>query len=61
MFSNEYIEYLINRGNSEKNQIFKTKSKLPTDFFITICAFLNNEGGEIIIKDFNIIEVIINI
>ncbi len=51
MFSNEYIEYLINRGNSEKNQIFKTKSKLPTDFFITICAFLNNEGGEIIIVE----------
>ncbi len=51
MFSNEYIEFLINRGNSEQNQIFETKNKLPSDFYITICAFLNTEGGEIIIID----------
>lgn len=51
MFSNEYIEHLINRGNSEQNQIFETKNKLPSDFYITICAFLNTEGGEIIIVD----------
>ena len=51
MFSNEYIEFLINRGNSEQNQIFETKNKLPSDFYITICAFLNTEGGEIIIVD----------
>ena len=51
MFSNEYIEHLINRGNDEQNQIFESKSKLPSDFFITICAFLNSEGGEIIIVD----------
>lgn len=51
MFSNEYIEYLINRGNDEQNQIFETKSKLLSDFYTTICAFLNTEGGEIIIVD----------
>ena len=34
MFSNEYIEYLINRGNDEQNQIFETKSKLLSDFYI---------------------------
>jgi ATP-dependent DNA helicase RecG len=51
MFSNEYIEYLIKNGNSEKNQVYETKNKIPTDFYITVCAFLNNEGGEIIFVD----------
>jgi ATP-dependent DNA helicase RecG len=51
MFSNEYIGHLINRGNDEQNQIFETKNKLPSDFYITICAFLNSQGGEIIIVE----------
>lgn len=49
MFSNDYINYLIERGNDEQTQLLSTVRKLPIDFFDTLCAFLNTNGGEILI------------
>lgn len=49
MFSNDYINYLIERGNDEQTQLLSTVKKLPIDFFDTLCAFLNTNGGEILI------------
>ncbi|MBA4853398.1 RNA-binding domain-containing protein [Emticicia sp. BO119] len=48
MFSNDYINYLIERGNDEQTQLLSTVRKLPVDFFDTLCAFLNTNGGEIL-------------
>lgn len=48
MFSNDYINYLIERGNDEQTQLLSTVKKLPIDFFDTLCAFLNTNGGEIL-------------
>jgi ATP-dependent DNA helicase RecG len=48
MFSNDYINYLIERGNDEQTQLLSTVKKLPVDFFDTLCAFLNTNGGEIL-------------
>jgi len=49
MFSSDYINYLIERGNDEQTQLLSTVRKLPIDFFETLCAFLNTNGGEILI------------
>lgn len=49
MFSNDYIKYLIKRGNDEQTQLLSTVRKLPVDFFDTLCAFLNTNGGEVLL------------
>lgn len=49
MFSSDYINYLIERGNDEQTQLLSTVRKLPIDFFETLCAFLNTNGGEILV------------
>lgn len=49
MFSSDYINYLIERGNDEQTQLLSTVRKLPVDFFETLCAFLNTNGGEVLI------------
>ena len=48
MFSRDYIHYLIERGNDEQTQLINTDRKLPDVFYNTLCAFLNTNGGELL-------------
>jgi len=52
------IQQLIEQGEGISVEFKKASNQLPDNFFETVCAFLNRNGGSIIlgITDYKIIE-----
>jgi ATP-dependent DNA helicase RecG len=48
MKSLEYIENLRERGNDDQLELVRTNRMIPSNFYETVCAFLNSNGGEIL-------------
>jgi ATP-dependent DNA helicase RecG len=46
---NANINKLLNEGEGISVEFKKASSELPANFFETVCAFLNRNGGSIIL------------
>jgi ATP-dependent DNA helicase RecG len=45
----EKIKYIINQGEGQTIEFKKAKNELPLNLFETVCAFLNRNGGTILL------------
>jgi ATP-dependent DNA helicase RecG len=45
----KYIRYILKKGEGQTVEFKKAVSELPSNIFETVCAFLNRNGGTILL------------